>query len=88
MHLIYQPDGNRRYAKNKGIPLREAYELSLDKIVSLIGWFFDYEESTELSVYALDRYNLQRPSTELDPLLRIIQSGIHRICASEVLNNK
>jgi len=37
MHLIYQPDGNRRYAKNKGIPLREAYELSLDKIISLIG---------------------------------------------------
>ncbi len=88
MHLIYQPDGNRRYAKNKGIPLREAYELSLDKIISLIGWFFDYEESTELSIHALDRYNLQRPSTELDPLLRIIQSGIHRICASEVVNNK
>ena len=88
MHLIYQPDGNRRYAKNKGILLREAYELSLDKIISLIGWFFDYEESTELSIHALDRYNLQRPSTELDPLLRTIQSGIQRICDSEVVRNK
>lgn len=88
IHLLYQPDGNRRYARGQGVPLREAYELSLDKIISFAGWFFDYEQAGELSIHALDRYNLRRSSEEIGPLKRTIVSGIQKICDSRVVNDK
>lgn len=71
MHIGIIMDGNRRWAKNRGLPKSAGHyqgAKTLEKIVSLCP---KYEIKT-LTVYALSTENLKRSEQELDNLYKIL----------------
>ena len=58
------PDGNRRYAKDKGLSLREVYSKSTDKILDLVRW--SKEENIKiLTIWGFSTENWNRSEKEV-----------------------
>ncbi len=70
-HLGVIIDGNRRYGKNTGRGLEEAYRLGADKVYEVVRHVFEKTGIREISIYALSSENLLRRSEEVDAMLRI-----------------
>lgn len=83
MHLGVIPDGNRRYASNKGIKNREAYSQAKD-VIKQIGKElrksdYDLEEAT---FYLLSEENLKRDEDELETLFELLEKNLEDIGSS------
>jgi len=73
-------DGNRRWAKQSGAAATTGHQAGADKIVELLGWCD--EAGVELvTLWLLSTDNLNRPTEELDPLLRIIENVVRNLAA-------
>lgn len=70
-HLGVIIDGNRRYAKNRGMGLEEAYALGADKVYEVVRHVFGETDVREVSIYAISYENLLRKSNEVDAMLNI-----------------
>jgi len=67
-NVLYMPDGNRRFALDRNIPLSEAYDLG-GKTLRLLSQFFLAEERAEMLIYhALSNYTQQRTDSSLDSI--------------------
>ncbi|MQA95520.1 MAG: isoprenyl transferase [Streptosporangiales bacterium] len=72
-------DGNRRWAKAMGLDdVSTGHQRGADKIFELLQWCG--EAGVEVvTLWMLSTENLDRPSKELDPLLRIIENTVRRL---------
>ncbi len=86
-HLVFGPDGNRRYARERGISYAEAYDIAARKVVDATGWWFKNGHIEELSIWALQEYNLERPREQIGPLTRAVMDCIGYVCKSDVVQN-
>lgn len=68
-------DGNRRWAKSAGLASEDGHQAGADKIAELLGWCDDMGVEV-VTLWLLSTDNLNRPETELAPLLRIIESVV------------
>ncbi len=66
-HLGLIPDGARRWAKARGVPLGDAYSVSLDKVSDAAAALYAHGVGA-VSVYLLSRANLKRTPAELDAI--------------------
>lgn len=71
-------DGNRRWAKSFGEPAAAGHQRGADKISDFLTW------SEELGIevvtlWMLSTDNLRREQTELEPLLRIIETAVQQL---------
>jgi len=73
-------DGNRRWARASGATASTGHQAGADKIVELLGWC-DEAGVQLVTLWLLSTDNLNRPSEELDPLLRIIEKVVTDLAA-------
>lgn len=80
MHLGVIPDGNRRYAENKGLAKVKAYRKSKDVIANA---FNDIEDTSleieEATFYLLSEENLKRKDEELQDLFKLMEDHISEV---------
>jgi short-chain Z-isoprenyl diphosphate synthase len=73
-HVGVIVDGNRRWAKEMGFAdPNTGHHVGAQKIEALLGWCKDTGVEV-VTLWLLSTDNLSRPSAELDPLLRIIET--------------
>ena len=84
-HLVYGPDGNRRYAVENKISFQEAYQLAAEKTISLVDWCFEDNLVGELSLWVLQEHNFHRLPEHIEPLIKTIVEYIKDIGDSEVV---
>ena len=80
-HVGVMLDGNRRWAKANGANTAQGHQAGADNISPLLGWC--EEAGVEVvTLWLLSTDNLNRPATELEPLLAIIEHVVTDLAAS------
>ena len=80
-HVGVMLDGNRRWAKANGFDTVGGHQAGADKIQDLLAWC--EEAGVELvTLWLLSTDNLDRDSSELEPLLRIIEQAVSDLAAA------
>ncbi len=87
-HLMYGPDGNRRYAAEKGISFADAYNIAARRLVDFTRWCFEDEPVDELSLWVMQEYNLDRPPEQIKPITRAIMDCIGYVCKSDIVRKQ
>ncbi len=84
-HLLFGPDGNRRYAKEHGISFEEAYDITAKKIIDIIRWCFVDHPIDELSFALILDYNLNREDTHIIAGLNAAKNFFQYVSESDLL---
>ena len=71
-------DGNRRWAKATGAPKSRGWRAGADKVEELLGWCEEVGVEV-VTLWLLSTDNLNRPTSELTPLLAIIEGLVDGI---------
>ena len=74
-HVGVMLDGNRRWAKARGAGTSEGHQAGADNIANLLGWCEDVGVEV-VTLWLLSTDNLNRPASELSPLLGIIERAV------------
>lgn len=85
IHVGLIPDGNRRYAQEKGKPVWEGHRTGVKRIREFVQWSLEHPEIKKISIYALSTDNLQRSDIELDELWKIYQVELLRILEEPII---
>ncbi|QFG70102.1 isoprenyl transferase [Ornithinimicrobium pratense] len=80
-HVGVMLDGNRRWARQRGAESAEGHRAGAENIAPFLGWC---EESgiEVVTLWLLSTDNLNRPTAELEPLLRIIEQVVTDLAAA------
>jgi len=70
-HIGMIPDGNRRWAREKGLEPWEGHMKGAEKGELFIEWCIDRNDISEITVYGLSEENFKRPQIELERLYEI-----------------
>lgn len=76
--IAFIPDGNRRFAKKRGISLLESYRLGTKKAWNVIDWLRSYPAIKSGTFYTLSFENLTRNKTELSVLFKIFEKELDK----------
>ena len=85
-HIAIILDGNRRWARAKGLPENEGHKNGLENINNLVEWCLDADVKI-LSLYCLSVENLKRSKSELDFLFEYLKIRVEEI-VDKVKENK
>jgi undecaprenyl diphosphate synthase len=69
-HIAIIPDGNRRWAKNKGMPAWEGHRKGAKIFEDMLRWCKEFGVK-EISFWGASTENLERDKTEVDFLLKL-----------------
>jgi short-chain Z-isoprenyl diphosphate synthase len=80
-HVGVMCDGNRRWARSAGLAdISSGHQAGADKIFEVLQWC--RQTGVEVvTLWLLSTDNLDRPATELEPLLRIIEDTVRELVA-------
>jgi undecaprenyl diphosphate synthase len=85
LHVGIIPDGNRRWARSRGLTLQEAYEAGYAKLKEVMRYLLDYDIRF-LTVYAMSRDNCtRRDSVERGVLMKILEKAIADVEEDRIL---
>ena len=80
LHVAIIPDGNRRFARQKGNRPWEGHFKGDQKLRDFLDWCLEYPEIKTISIYALSTENAtQRSKEELDALWGIYKKALEDI---------
>ena len=85
-HVGMIPDGNRRWAKERGLKPWEGHQEGAGKTELFIEWCIDREEISELTVYGLSEENFKRPVEELKKLYELYESEFTKLVSKEKIH--
>jgi undecaprenyl diphosphate synthase len=71
-HIVLFPDGNRRWAKEKGVSIQEGYLKGKDKFNDFLRWSRDSGVAT-VTVFGFSSENWQRPKEQVDFLMYVFE---------------
>jgi len=74
-HLAIIMDGNRRWAKSKGLPISDGHRWGYEKIKEVGKWCLD-KGITTLTVYAFSTENWNRDKSEVDYLMNLLHQAL------------
>lgn len=77
-HLGFILDGNRRYAKKKGLPGYMGHEEGAKKVKQILDWCNE-KGIEELTLYTFSIENFKRPEEEKDRLMRLFRKAFKEI---------
>ena len=81
-HLAIIMDGNRRFAQEAGIAVKEGHAKGRDTLEELLDWCLELDIHI-LTVYALSTENLSRPKEEVDALMELFDRALRQIAVDE-----
>jgi undecaprenyl diphosphate synthase len=87
IHIGVIPDGNRRYAIDKGRPIWEGHVEGAKKLEQFIKWCTKYPEIKRISVFALSKDNLVRSDRELKELWKVYEQQFKKILKTGFVKN-
>ena len=87
-HIGMIPDGNRRWAKERGLDPWEGHRKGAEKGELFIEWCIDHQEISELTVYGLSEENFKRPVGELKKLYELYEEELTRLINNEKLHKE
>ncbi len=76
-HIGIIMDGNRRWAKERNLPIFEGHLKGYDKMRQMPAWFFARGVKA-VSVYAFSTENWQRSRDEVNYLMKLLKSAIEK----------
>jgi len=85
-HIGLIPDGNRRWAKEKGLEPWEGHEKGAEKGELFIEWCIDHKEISEITVYGLSEENFKRPAQELGELYKLYEDELTKLINKEKIH--
>ncbi|MEM5814991.1 MAG: polyprenyl diphosphate synthase [Candidatus Aenigmatarchaeota archaeon] len=77
-HLGVILDGNRRWARKRGLPPWEGHRAGAKKLEEFLNWCLELGISN-ISVYALSTENLNRPKEELEKIFELFKEYINSL---------
>jgi ditrans,polycis-polyprenyl diphosphate synthase len=77
-------DGNRRYAKNKGMEKIKGHHEGFDKLIQVMEWCLILGIKV-VTVYALSIDNFNRPKEELDGLMELVEEKFSKLSEKNAL---
>jgi tritrans,polycis-undecaprenyl-diphosphate synthase [geranylgeranyl-diphosphate specific] len=86
-HIGMIPDGNRRWAKEKGLEPWEGHRKGSEKGELFIEWCIDHEEIYEITVYGLSEENFKRPARELGKLYELYLEELTKLIDTRKLHD-
>lgn len=81
-HIGFILDGNRRFAKLKGLKPWRGHDFGRDKVHELLDWCEEFGVR-ELTLYTFSIQNFQRPAREVEKLMSLIKASFE-----EMMNDK
>lgn len=81
-HIAIIPDGNRRWAKNRGISKEEAYAIGIDKISDVAKWCRDADVKM-LTMWGFSTENFSRDRDEIKVLFKLFQKNLLKMLTTE-----
>jgi undecaprenyl diphosphate synthase len=88
IHIGLIPDGNRRYAVERGMPAYEGHVEGAKKIEAFLDWCGDYPEIRMVSIFALSTENLKRPKKEVDALWDVYGQELKKLLRDSRMKSK
>ncbi|WP_433544429.1 polyprenyl diphosphate synthase (plasmid) [Streptomyces sp. CA-294286] len=81
-HLAVIPDGNRRWAKAKGLPSLEGHRRGCERTLELLDRCRTDTAIEVLTLWTTSVENLGRPRAEVDPGLPVIAEFVRRVASA------
>ncbi len=88
IHIGLIPDGNRRYAQQRGIPVWQGHLLGKQKIEQFLDWCLEYPEIKRVTIYGLSTENLQRSPEEVGQLWSLYTEAINSFAQNPKVRDK
>ena len=82
LHVGVILDGNRRWARNKGVSLEESYRIGAKKVEDLLNWCLRLGIKI-LTVYAFSTENFRRKPEEVEAVMRVLEEVLQRALKDE-----
>ena len=87
-HIGMIPDGNRRWARERGLDPWEGHRKGAEKGELFIEWCIDHEDVSEITVYGLSEENFKRPAKELEKLYELYEDELTKLINKEKVHQK
>lgn len=71
-HLAVIMDGNRRWAKSKGLSIKEGHRAGADTLSKMIDWCIDFEIKY-LTIFAFSTENWKREKEEINGIMSLLR---------------
>jgi undecaprenyl diphosphate synthase len=75
-HIVLFPDGNRRWAKAKGLPSLEGHKQGYEKLKMLCNWC-ENRGVKVLTAFGFSTENWNRSPEEVDYLMKLLEDTLH-----------
>jgi tritrans,polycis-undecaprenyl-diphosphate synthase [geranylgeranyl-diphosphate specific] len=82
-HIGMIPDGNRRWAKERGLEPWEGHREGAEKTELFLEWCIDHKDISEITFYGLSEENFKRPSEELKKLYELYEEEFTKLINKE-----
>jgi len=87
-HIAFILDGNRRWARSRGLPPWHGHRAGADNVEEVLDWCYDLGVET-VTLYVLSLENLERrPREELGALLALIEERVDAMLSSRRLEKR
>ena len=87
-HIGLIPDGNRRWAKEKGLAPWEGHMKGAETGEVFIEWCIDHKDIYEVTTYGLSEENFKRPAQELEKLYELYQGELTKLFNKEKIHKQ
>jgi undecaprenyl diphosphate synthase len=82
MHVAIIPDGNRRWAKKKGLLVEEGHKKGINKIKNLASWCNEFGIDY-LSIWILSTENTAKRKDEIGKLMELFRDALNKVLKEE-----
>ena len=74
-HIVLFPDGNRRWAKERGMDTLEGHRVGYERAVQLVDWCQERGVKA-LTIFGFSTENWNRTEREISYLMRLLETGL------------
>ena len=74
-HIVILPDGNRRWAKEKGLPIIKGHLEGFENLKKFCNWSYD-KGIKVITTFGFSAENWNRPKQEVKYLLKLLERGL------------
>lgn len=86
-HVALILDGNRRWARSRGLPPWVGHRFGAEKVKDVLKWSYDLNIKI-LTLYILSMENLQRPLEEVKHLMELLEARLREVLEDEEVHKK
>ena len=81
-HIVLFPDGNRRWAKKRGLATIKGHKKGYDKLINLCKWCKDRGVKV-LTAFGFSTENWNRPKEEIEYLMKLLENALAKGLSSK-----